>query len=188
MSEQLPFPDNEPDLVTASVAKAVRKQVAEVAKKYGSERIAHDGFTATFQLDSRRLLTCRYITKSDELTRGVYVSFWESLTEYEDGSSVQLSKEYQITTDASRGYITERAVHFDADEDEIPYITDEPVGLQIIFKNRWLRKRQAEVEGFIEEFDDHVFYRYQADELTELLSALNESHVVACEDETVDDL
>ena len=180
MSERLPPHDTEPELATGPEAKRLKAKIKDVATIFGSERKDHDGFTATFQLDSQRLLTCRYITKVGEYGRGSFISYWRTLEKYPDGSSMQLHREYQITG-KNEVFFSERAVHYDEDENEIPFSAERPEGMHTLVWNRMLRK-------FREKFEDNNMYSYQVEEITDILDSLTEAQLVACEDETVDDL
>lgn len=180
MSERLHPHDTEPQLASSLEAKKLKAKIKDVAMKFGSERVNHDGYTATFQLDSRRLLTCRYITKTGDYGRGSFVNYWRTLEEYPDGSSMQLHREYQITG-KNEVFFSERAVHYDEDEEEIPFSAERPEGMHTLVWNRMLRK-------FREKFEDSSLYSYQVEEITGILDSLTEAQLVACEDETVDDL
>lgn len=180
MSERIHPQDAEPEFASGSESKNLRARIKDVAKKFGSERLYHDGLTATFQLDSQRLMTCRYIAKAGEYSPGSYVSYWQTLEEYPDGSSMQLHREYQVTG-KNIAYFSERVVHYDEDENEISYSAERPEGMHALLGNRVLRK----LRGIIE---DNSLYSYQVQEITEILDSLTEAQLVACEDETVDDL
>jgi len=180
MNERLPRQDSEPEPATRAEAKCLQAKIKDVAKKYGSERVDRDVSTATFQLDSQRLLTCRYITKTGGYGRGSFVNYWRTLEEYPDGSSMQLHREYQITG-KNEVFFSERAVHYDENEEEIPFSAERPEGMHSLVWNRMLRK-------FREKFEDNSLYSYQVEELTDTFDSLTEAQLVACEDETVDDL
>lgn len=180
MSKEYFLSDGAPEFVTYEEAKELCAAIRDVTKKYGKERKDRDGYTATFQLDSQRLMTCRYITKKGEYGRGSFVSYWQTLEEYPDGSSMQLYREYHITT-KNEVYFSERAVYYDEYENEIPFSAERPEGMHALAWHRMLRKLK-------EEFQDNNLYSYQAEEITGILDSLTEAQLVACEDETVDDL
>jgi hypothetical protein len=187
MIERFSHYDRSPELATKEHARVIKERVKELTKVHGSQRMHRDGLTATFQLDSKRLVTCRHITRSgDEYNKGIFVSYWETLAEYEDGSSVQLNREFSLTGRTMNMYFEERVVHLDSDENEIPYSPMRMQGMNIILWNRWLKNRKAEVDAFNEVFDDRSFYGYQADTMIELLALPTAAHLVACEDDTVD--
>lgn len=186
MSERLSHPDNSPEVCTVQEAEALRTRIKELAKWHGSERKNRDGYTASFQLDSLRILTLRLITNDGEYPRGAYVSIWETVAEYEDGSSVQINRELEIkgTKKIPTVYYSERAVAYDADENEVPIVVERMEGEHIKAFNRRRMAHEAELELFLAQFDDHTLYGYQVVNLEELFDSITEAHCITCEDET----
>lgn len=187
--EELPEADRLHPPLSTGEKRLFRKQVRVLVDAFGLPRFEEDGFTATFRPYSEKdlTITCRYITHRvvPEYKKGVYVSVWETLHEYEDERSIEMNLNFNMPygSPATTELYIENWDETGEEVDYKPYIDpNQPAHLRKVLQQRI----RSEGEDLNNEFlRKEPFNRYDFEQIMDVLNLCGGHNLAAPFDEVM---